>query len=284
MFSLKRESLSFQPLPTIMRNSVFQLLTKACFSASLLTSVQAANALTTITFTTNSATHVPIPDIFNNPRPMQLSPGGTAITVPARNFIYQNLVGNYTPAGAWTPVSQSTAVVGEQRFDYSFPNATSSSIGGTSGLATVRNWMSNLTLNFGSFYLNGSCSFCGSSNVVNAISSTFTGQAKYIDESPTSTNGNSVPGNQNQLTSDIYNILFGASGITGTLQYTAFTNVTANPFSQVSGGTIVLNVNADDPNPPTTAVPGPLPILGAGAAFGYSRRLRRRILSSSQQK
>jgi len=283
MFRLKRESPSSQPLPTIMRNSVIQLLTKACFSVSLLTSVQAANAVTTITYTTNSATNVPIPDIFNNPRPMQLSPGGTAMTVPARNFIYTGLGGDYTPAGAWTPVSQSTAVVGEQRFDYSFPNATSSSIGGTSGLATVRNWMSNLTLNFGSFYLNGSCSFCGSSNVVSVISSTLTGQAKYIDESPTSTTGNSVPGNQNQLTSGIYNILFGASGITGTLQYTAFTNVTLNPFSQQSGGTIVLNVDANDPNPPTTAVPGPLPILGAGAAFGYSRRLRRRILGKAKR-
>jgi hypothetical protein len=284
MFSLKRESPSFQPLPTNMRHSVSQLLTKACFSAFILVSTQAANAVTTITYTTNSATHVPIPDLLNNPRPMQLSPVGTAMTVPSRNFIYTGLVGDYAPAGAWTPVSQSTALVGEQRFDYSFPNATSSSIGGTSGLATVRNWMSNLTLNFGSFYLNGSCSFCGSSNVVSVISSTLTGQAKYIDESPTSTTGNSVPGNQNQLTSGIYNILFGASNITGTLQYTAFTNVTFNPISQQSGGTIVLNVNANDPNPPTTAVPGPLPILGAGAAFGYSRRLRRRILSSSQQK
>jgi hypothetical protein len=28
---------------------------------------------------------------------------------------------------------------------------------------------------------------------------------------------------------------------------------------------------------PTAAVPGPLPLLGAGAAFGWSRRLRRRI-------
>jgi hypothetical protein len=277
MFSLKRESLSFQPLPTIMRNSVFQLLTKACFSVSLLTSVQAANALTTITFTTNSATHVAIPDISNNPRPMQLSPGGTAITVPARNFIYQNLVGDYAPAGAWTPVSQSTAVVGEQRFDYSFPTASLIN----PGPPQVNDWTNLLTLNFGSFYLDGSCTFCGSSNAVSIVTSTLTGTAKYIGESPTST-----PGNQNQLTSGIYNILFGASGITGTLQYTAFTNVTANPFSQQSGGTIVLNVNANDPNPPTptTAVPGPLPILGAGAAFGYSRRLRRRILSSSKQK
>jgi len=31
------------------------------------------------------------------------------------------------------------------------------------------------------------------------------------------------------------------------------------------------------PIPPTSDVPGPLPWLGAGVAFGYSRRLRRRI-------
>jgi len=30
-------------------------------------------------------------------------------------------------------------------------------------------------------------------------------------------------------------------------------------------------------NPPAAAVPGPLPLLGAGAAFGWSRRLRKRI-------
>ncbi|WP_411875248.1 hypothetical protein [Vulcanococcus limneticus] len=30
---------------------------------------------------------------------------------------------------------------------------------------------------------------------------------------------------------------------------------------------------------PSTAVPGPLPLLGAGAAFGWSRRLRKRISS-----
>jgi hypothetical protein len=272
MFSLKRESPSFQPLPTNMRHSVSQLLTKACFSAFILVSTQAANAVTTITYTTNSARHVPIPDIFNNPRPMQLSPVGTAMTVPSRNFIYTGLVGDYAPAGSWQPIFQSTGMSGEQRFDYSFPNATLIN----PGPPQVNDWTNNLSLTFGSFYLDGSCTFCGSTNAVSVITSTLTGTAKYIDESPTST-----PGNQNKLTSGIYNILFGASGITGTLQYTAFTNVTTN-LTPVSGGTIVINVN--DPNPPTTAVPGPLPILGAGAAFGYSRRLRRRILSSSQQK
>jgi len=30
------------------------------------------------------------------------------------------------------------------------------------------------------------------------------------------------------------------------------------------------------------AVPGPLPLLGAGIAFGFSRKLRRRISTSAQ--
>jgi len=33
----------------------------------------------------------------------------------------------------------------------------------------------------------------------------------------------------------------------------------------------------------TEQVPGPLPILGAAAAFGYSRKLRNRINQSKQQ-
>jgi hypothetical protein len=32
-----------------------------------------------------------------------------------------------------------------------------------------------------------------------------------------------------------------------------------------------------------TAVPGPLPVLGAGVAFGFSRKLRRRIKGARVQ-
>ena len=43
-------------------------------------------------------------------------------------------------------------------------------------------------------------------------------------------------------------------------------------------GTIIV---AGPPAPPApTSVPGPLPIFGACAAFGFSRRLRRRVLTS----
>jgi hypothetical protein len=272
MLSLKSESSSFQPLPPNMRNSFIQLLIKACFSVSLLASAQAANAVT-ITYTATSATYVPVPDPGANTRPLQLSPDGTGIST-ARNFIYTGLVGDYAPAGAWTPVGQSTSTPGEQRFDYTFPNATSMN----PGPPQVNDWINNLNLSFGSFYIAGSCSFCGQSKAVNVINQTLTGTAKFIGQAV-----NATSGNQNQLTSELYSIFFGTgpSAIMGTLQYTAFTNVTSNPFTQQSGGTIIINVN--DPNPPTTAVPGPLPVLGAGAAFGYSRRLRRRILAKANR-
>jgi hypothetical protein len=285
LLSLKSESPSFQPLITNMQHSAIQLLTKAGLSAFLLATAQAASALT-ITYTANSATYVPngVP-LTGNTRPVQLSPGGNAMNTGAipntRNFIYQSLVGNYAPAGNWMPFGQSLSA-GEQRFDYNFLAATSSGTGGTSGSAAVHDWNNKLNLDFGSFFLTGGCSFCGSGNAVSLINSTNTGTAKFIGEAPSSTAGNSILGNQNTITSSIYPIVFGASGITGTLQYTAFTDVTSGlSLSQSSGGTITLNVNA--PTPPTSAVPGPLPVLGAGAAFGFSRRLRRRILDQANR-
>ncbi|MFZ9752327.1 MAG: hypothetical protein ACO3B3_02055 [Cyanobium sp.] len=41
-----------------------------------------------------------------------------------------------------------------------------------------------------------------------------------------------------------------------------------------------IEVKVLNPSPPTSSVPGPLPVLGAGAAFGFSRRLRQRIQRS----
>lgn len=41
------------------------------------------------------------------------------------------------------------------------------------------------------------------------------------------------------------------------------------------------NLSAIPPDPSTDPAPGPLPLLGAGAAFGVSRRLRRRIKAAA---
>ena len=259
--------------------SPFTSVTGAGFFALLLSGTalsQPAGAIT-ITYATTKATFVPVG--AGNTRPLQMSASGSGITT-ARNFIYQDLVGDYAPAGAWMPVSQlgpgSTGPLGtgEQRFDYTYGPATSTNPGPPQN----NQWDNNLGLSFGSFYLAGTCEFCGSGNLVSLISASPTGQAQYIGEAPQST-----PGNQNKLTSSLYNIVFGASGKTGTLQYEAYTDITNGvpPFdrSENSGGRIIININ--DPLPPTLPAPGPLPILGAGAAFGMSRQLRRRIQRQS---
>ena len=55
-------------------------------------------------------------------------------------------------------------------------------------------------------------------------------------------------------------------------------------FSTTGPGTfssIKTEFTPGAPVPPPSLVPGPLPLLGAGAAFGFSRRLRRRINTSA---
>jgi hypothetical protein len=54
-----------------------------------------------------------------------------------------------------------------------------------------------------------------------------------------------------------------------------------NP-TEVAGGALALPANLGQPpygiyGPNLASIPGPLPILGAGAAFGFTRKLRRRV-------
>ncbi len=51
--------------------------------------------------------------------------------------------------------------------------------------------------------------------------------------------------------------------------------LTVNPISRyVTAGTVIVGTTASPP----VAAPGPLPLFGAAAAFGWSRRLRRRLV------
>jgi len=236
--------------------------------------VPGAKALT-ITYSTNSADYLPVPNALINTRPLQLSMTGSAIN-NSRNFIYTGLPPSPL-AGRWIPLNQqgpnptpppTTADLGpgSQRFDYLFGDATSGSSSPTS-----YEWVNGLDLKFRSFYLDGSCPFCGPNNAVSLVSVNSTGNGQYIGIDPNGANGN-----QNTLTSDLYSIVFGASGITGTLQFDASTNVTDattnTPVAQISGGTIVLNVNYTYP-----PAPAPIPLLGLTTAWAMGRRLRLRI-------
>ncbi len=53
-------------------------------------------------------------------------------------------------------------------------------------------------------------------------------------------------------------------------------SISGNGIQSVQG-----YVMSSDPVPPSSGVPGPLPILGAGAAFGFSRKLRNRIKAAA---
>ena len=70
------------------------------------------------------------------------------------------------------------------------------------------------------------------------------------------------------------NVVTYSPTITGPIDFTGTINVTSGRMD-VFTDTVVQKITS------TSAVPGPLPILGAGAAFGFSRKLRSRIKSAA---
>lgn len=69
---------------------------------------------------------------------------------------------------------------------------------------------------------------------------------------------------------------FVASGPTAMLEFMANGTPGNQPPTALLSGVTVTPQN-QPPNPPTASVPAPLGVLGCGAAYGLSRRLRRRI-------
>ena len=276
MASFTSEDLvAHRPLKT-MRQFIAKLVAGTGLTVLALGSAQAAGAVT-ITYLSAKADFVPLSP--SNTRPLQLSVTGNGIPFP-RNFIYQELIGDYAPAGAWVPLRQlgpgSTGPLraGEQRFDYRFPAASAQFTNPVNNL-----WLDNVETDFGSFFLAGSCNFCGVANSVQLLS-TIDSNGDYIGVATADAITGST-GSQNYLNSKIYDIVFGASGIKGTINFDAFTTIIdasgTVPVQQTNGGKIVINVNQEPT--PSLPVPGPLPLLGAGAAFGFSRRMRRQIQS-----
>lgn len=68
--------------------------------------------------------------------------------------------------------------------------------------------------------------------------------------------------------------------------FTMLAGVTFLEDRYIDGSTLQFPTIATDTTPAwiggNFAVPGPLPVLGAGAAFGWSRRLRRRVVAASR--
>ena len=112
----------------------------------------------------------------------------------------------------------------------------------------------------------------GAGSTTNLTTYTFD-QAPILLPGSGCTNG-SITGNT--LTVD-YNISGFCNGI---LQFSGtFQSLTVASDGSTSQQSLTFATLGPDP----TAVPGPLPLLGTGAAFAWSRRLRRRIATRSPQ-
>jgi len=100
------------------------------------------------------------------------------------------------------------------------------------------------------------------SNIGTALVGTKTLTGTPIGDVSTSTNG------------AVGNVVFYSPTIAGPVTFTGSMNVTAG---RIDAFTDTLAQQIQVP------VPGPLPILGAAAAFGYSRRLRKRLSTSPKR-
>ena len=157
---------------------------------------------------------------------------------------------------AWRPVGQShgnalyfpDTDTNTQRIDYSFGAATGGYTGyQCNGVADAyRTWDGNLSLKFGSFYLEGIYDFCGPDNAVATIISTNSGHAIYDGlgpDFPIYESYQRCATTRNYLNSDIYGIVFGASGRTGTLQFSVQDFRYGGGLSYEMGGVITIVVN-----------------------------------------
>jgi hypothetical protein len=271
------------------------ILSSVCFAALLSAALPAKALVLTYdmsigpgsgSFDKSAATGNP-----NQARPMQLPITGGANGPNARNFIFQ--LGTADSAGPglgspiWTPVNQygsdSNAVSvaldpGQQRFDYTFDAADD-----TSGAPDIYKWNNTFKLiSFGTFYLDGACNFCGADKPVSILDTlpAYSGSARReadgkVDVDP-GNNGKPFYLAGNFYDSNVFNIRFGSTDITGTLQFNANSATLytwAQGGHQVSWGQVVLNINED------TSVPIDLPpttmLLAAGlAGIGIQRRRR----------
>jgi len=111
--------------------------------------------------------------------------------------------------------------------------------------------------------VNGSGSH--TANSVSGIITTLYGQGSLLILDPTYVSNTPIVSSATFNGTTLANLGFTTTGLIGTWSLTG-TNET-------------IQVILGAPTPPAATVPGPLPLLGAGAAFGWSRRLRKRIAS-----
>ncbi len=103
--------------------------------------------------------------------------------------------------------------------------------------------------------------FLSGASTVSGITTGFSGQGTVFVIDPAYNFADSIVSSATFNGTTLASLGFTTSGLIGTWSFTG----TSETIQVVLG------------NPPSAAVPGPLPLFGIGAAFGWSRRLRKRI-------
>ena len=120
--------------------------------------------------------------------------------------------------------------------------------------------------NIPAYAISGPTSFIGTAflvggSSVSGITTGFSGQSTVFVIDPAYNFADPIVSSATFNGTTLASLGFTTSGLIGTWSFTG----TSETIQVVLG------------NPPSAAVPGPLPLLGIGAAFGWSRRLRKRI-------
>lgn len=223
-----------------------------------------AKAVDTITFNPRSVT---LPAVSPNPAqgfPVDMETSTTAI--PASFSVrFENVFLSAAGTGLFAGVTGTQRVGAVTPPPNAFRVDYSSTVGDIKQGGIPQNFLRDLNSTVTPFFLTGSCAVCGASNIISITSLASSGAVSGGFNGLT-TGGVPTQGNYTLFTNSPISFTFAGAGLTGTLSYQAIT--TFNPTGSTSDGSF------------TITVPGPSPLIGAAFAFGWSRKLRKRIKTS----
>jgi len=185
-----------------------------------------------------------------------------------------NSVGPWSPNSSYSYGQVITPNTDSSLTDFTFYIDPNTSTGPISYQARVYQWDSGFSGPTGSsIYNSGTLSFSGTSGVfsevtINTGGVSLSASTPYVLFFSTIGETQTASGSTNWglISSDVY------SG--GDFVFSNDSSSFTSPWDTFSGEDLAFKVNTA---PATSSVPGPLPILGLAAAFGFSRKLRKRI-------
>ncbi|MEB3255093.1 MAG: hypothetical protein VKJ05_01765 [Synechococcaceae cyanobacterium] len=163
------------------------------------------------------------------------------------------------PFGVLTGVNYTTAPTGGTNGGNNVLRVNYFDRPGSTVTQSGTNFSRPLQFTFNNFALGGTCAVCGASNAITATAPIY-GVGSWVGDG----NYNSGTGTYSFI-SDFTSVNIGATR-QGLIRYTASVTI-RNGIVLATNGKVDLRVS----------VPAPLPILGGGIAFSWSRRLRRRL-------